>query len=77
MGEEIVIFRYNDINEWCEGRVRNGNIGWLLSSYVKLVNSLEKYLWYYGTIGRNVVEYFFSSGINGSFFVRESESSLG
>lgn len=44
---------------------------------MKFVNSLEKYFWYYGFILRNVVEYLFSSGINGSFLVRESESNFG
>ncbi|XP_068694926.1 tyrosine-protein kinase ABL1-like [Montipora foliosa] len=77
LGEEIAILRYNDTNEWCEGRARNGNIGWLPTSYVKPVNSLEKHSWYHGTIGRNAAEYLLSSGINGSFLVRESESSPG
>ncbi|KAL9988309.1 hypothetical protein ACROYT_G002742 [Oculina patagonica] len=76
-GEEVAVLRYNDTQEWCEGQARNGNIGWLPSSYVKPVNSLEKHSWYHGTIARNVAEYLLSSGINGSFLVRESESSPG
>lgn len=76
-GEEVAVLRYNDTKEWCEGQARNGNIGWLPTSYVKPVNSLEKHSWYHGTIGRNAAEYLLSSGINGSFLVRESESSPG
>lgn len=76
-GEEVAVLRYNDTEEWCEGQARNGNIGWLPTSYVKPVNSLEKHSWYHGTIARNAAEYLLSSGINGSFLVRESESSPG
>nr|1AB2_A Chain A, C-ABL TYROSINE KINASE SH2 DOMAIN [Homo sapiens] len=40
-------------------------------------NSLEKHSWYHGPVSRNAAEYLLSSGINGSFLVRESESSPG
>ena len=76
-GEELAILRYNDTKEWCEGQARNRSVGWIPTSYVKPVNSLEKHSWYHGTIGRNAAEYLLSSGINGSFLVRESESSPG
>uniref|UniRef100_A0A8C5SIE6 SH2 domain-containing protein n=1 Tax=Laticauda laticaudata TaxID=8630 RepID=A0A8C5SIE6_LATLA len=33
--------------------------------------------WYHGPVSRNAAEYLLSSGINGSFLVRESESSPG
>lgn len=47
------------------------------SNYIAPVNSLDKFSWYHGQISRNASEYLLSSGINGSFLVRESESSPG
>ena len=41
------------------------------------VNSLDKFSWYHGQVSRSAAEYLLSSGINGSFLVRESESSPG
>lgn len=76
-GEQITILGYNKGGEWCEVKNKAGEIGWVPSNYIAPVNSLDKFSWYHGQISRNASEYLLSSGINGSFLVRESESSPG
>lgn len=76
-GEQVRILSYNKSGEWCEAHSSSGLVGWVPSNYVTPVNSLEKHSWYHGPISRNAAEYLLSSGINGSFLVRESESSPG
>ncbi|KAL8599730.1 hypothetical protein ACOMHN_031885 [Nucella lapillus] len=76
-GEQVTVIGYNKGGEWCEVKSRTGVVGWVPSNYIAPVNSLDKFSWYHGLISRNASEYLLSSGINGSFLVRESESSPG
>lgn len=68
---------YNKTGEWANVENVSKMIGWVPSNYIAPVNSLDKFSWYHGPVSRNAAEYLLSSGINGSFLVRESESSPG
>ncbi|KAL2090397.1 hypothetical protein ACEWY4_015085 [Coilia grayii] len=76
IGEKLRVLGYNQNGEWSEVRSKNGQ-GWVPSNYITPVNSLEKHSWYHGPVSRSAAEYLLSSLINGSFLVRESESSPG
>ena len=76
LGEKLRVLGYNQNGEWSEVRSKNGQ-GWVPSNYITPVNSLEKHSWYHGPVSRSAAEYLLSSLINGSFLVRESESSPG
>ncbi|EMP34494.1 Tyrosine-protein kinase ABL2, partial [Chelonia mydas] len=75
-GEKLRVLGYNQNGEWSEVCSKNGQ-GWVPSNYITPVNSLEKHSWYHGPVSRSAAEYLLSSLINGSFLVRESESSPG
>eukprot|EP00794_Sanderia_malayensis_P015690 gene15690-17272_t len=64
-------------DDWCQVRNKSGNVGWVPTSYLVENHSLSRFDWYHGKISRNRAEYLLSSGINGSFLIRESESSIG
>ncbi|KAG7253749.1 LOW QUALITY PROTEIN: hypothetical protein CRUP_013233 [Coryphaenoides rupestris] len=76
LSEKLRVLGYNQNGEWSEVRSKNGQ-GWVPSNYITPVNSLEKHSWYHGPVSRSAAEYLLSSLINGSFLVRESESSPG
>lgn len=77
-GDQVYILGYNKTSEWCEVKnIQTGVIGWVPATYIKPVNSLDKHSWYHGQIERVKAEYLLSSGINGSFLVRESETCPG
>ncbi len=76
-GEKLKISRKSENGDWCEGTNSTGEIGWVPASYIAKVNSLEKHSWFHGNITRAEAELSLSSGINGSFLVRESESKPG
>ena len=76
-GEKLKISRKSENGDWCEGTNIHGEIGWVPASYIAKVNSLEKHSWFHGNITRAEAELSLSSGINGSFLVRESESKPG
>ena len=74
-GDQLHIISYNKTKEWCEVQnIQTAQCGWVPTSYIKPFNSLENYSWYHGRIERVKAEYLLSSGINGSFLVRESET---
>ncbi|VDO60126.1 unnamed protein product [Heligmosomoides polygyrus] len=88
-GDTVRVIGYNKTGEWCEARLattrrtdnanqkRVGRVGWVPSSYIAPLNSLDKHGWYHGKVSRSESEYILGSGINGSFLVRESETSVG
>ncbi|XP_053208153.1 tyrosine-protein kinase Abl-like [Panonychus citri] len=76
-GEQIRVLSYNRTGEWCEAQSRSGKIGWVPANYITPIHGLDKHPWYHGQIIRSSAECLLSSGINGSFLVRESESSPG
>ena len=76
-GDKLKVSRKSENGDWCEATNVKGEIGWVPTSYIAKVDSLEKHSWFHGNITRAEAELSLSSGINGSFLVRESESKPG
>ena len=76
-GDKLRISRKSENSDWCEGTNVLGEIGWLPATYIAKLDSLEKHSWFHGNVTRAEAELSLSSGINGSFLVRESESKPG
>ncbi len=76
-GEKLKISRKSENGDWCEGTNSQNEIGWVPASYIAKLSSLEKHSWFHGNITRAEAELSLSSGINGSFLLRESESKPG
>jgi hypothetical protein len=76
-GDKLKVSRKSENSDWCEATNVRGEIGWVPTSYIAKVDSLEKHSWFHGNITRAEAELSLSSGINGSFLVRESESKPG
>ncbi|CAD5234386.1 unnamed protein product [Bursaphelenchus xylophilus] len=86
-GDQVQVLAYNKTKEWCEAQFVSGKhrpqmsgaplVGWVPSLYISPINTLDKHSWYHGKVSRNEAEFLLSSGINGSFLVRESETSIG
>jgi len=76
-GDKIHVKGYNEAGEWCEGETGNGAIGWIPTSYIARLDSLEKHSWYHGLVTREEADQRLGSCINGTFLIRESESRPG
>ena len=76
-GDKLKISRKSENGDWAEATSPQGDIGWVPASYIAKVDSLEKHSWFHGNVTRAEAELSLSSGINGSFLLRESESKPG
>ena len=76
-GDMVMVREFSDEGDCVECSNSRGEVGWLPASYIVQCDSLEKFSWYHGNITRAAAEVALSSGINGSFLIRDSESKPG
>lgn len=74
-GETLRVKVIEGQNWWEAESLSTGHTGWIPSNYVGKKPITER--WYHGPITRVHAEYLLISGIDGSFLVRESESTPG
>ncbi len=74
-GDKIKIIRRSDKGDMCEVTNSQDQIGWVPASSINI--PMYEFPWYHGNITRAGAELSLSSAINGTFLVRESESSPG
>eukprot|EP00043_Microstomoeca_roanoka_P016410 m.167416 g.167416 ORF g.167416 m.167416 type:complete len:710 (+) comp16453_c0_seq4:310-2439(+) len=76
-GDHLHVLSNENENWWQAEHAATNAIGWIPSNYVAPLQSLDNEPWYHGRIARTTAEYLLSNGIDGSFLVRESQSSPG
>jgi len=76
-GNKIHVKKYSDVTDWCEGETDSGTTGWVSTAYLVKPSNLERHSWYHGQVSREEAEQRLSSGTNGTFLIRESESISG
>lgn len=76
-GDLLHVIGNDNSNWWQAKHADTGQAGWIPSNYVAPMQSIDKEPWYHGRIARTEAEFLLSNGIDGSFLVRESQSSPG
>ncbi|EGD74404.1 TK/ABL protein kinase [Salpingoeca rosetta] len=76
-GDHLNVISNDNENWWQAQHADTKEVGWIPSNYVAPMQSLDKEPWYHGRIPRTTAEFLLSNGIDGSFLVRESQSSPG
>eukprot|EP00053_Salpingoeca_punica_P017226 m.165293 g.165293 ORF g.165293 m.165293 type:complete len:658 (+) comp17152_c0_seq2:358-2331(+) len=76
-GDRLRIISKENEFWWEAESLRLGVTGWIPSNYVAPPLGVQKFAWYHGPISRTSAEFLLNNGVDGTFLVRESESSPG